>query len=281
LPIGAAPITVDTRNILVSVDATNCRWSAEIKGTPMQLNDVYFLPGNDVSGWTVTSAVNNDDSNKFGSFVTVTLRGIKPGQLDSDYQISLSKTGNDILVGLGRSNNTGKPVDIGDMDDFVSSDARLGGTIDKWITLGTHSRNRDYYELWSVINLITPKTYAVNHVVKDSGTGNSLLMGHVTTMKGSSRFDVASGWQGKGPDRMQVRGYCSYKVTMPPGKSFPGQKLLIDFNQDPIRAMEHQADLIAIANDIRLKERRRLQFGLTLNWLMGGQKAWIDGILKL
>ena len=43
---------------------------------------------------------------------------------------------------------------------------------------------------------------------------------------------------------------------MPPGKSFPGEKLLIDFNQDALRAMEHQGDLIALANDIRLKERR-------------------------
>lgn len=255
--VGAAPpIRVDTRNLLVLVDATQCRWSAEVKGTTMQLNEVHFLPGDDPSGWTVASSVNNEDANNFGSFVTVTLHGTKPGQLDFDYQISVSKTGNDILVSLGRSNNTGKAADIGDMDYFVSGDARLGGTADKWITLGTQSRNRDYYELWSVINLIVPKTYAVNHVVRDSDTGNGLLLGHVTTLKGVSRFEVASGWQGKVPDRMQIRGYCSYKVTIPPGKSFPGEKLLIDFNQDALRAMEHQADLIAIASDIRLKQRR-------------------------
>ncbi|HZL77587.1 MAG TPA: hypothetical protein VFC17_01955 [Candidatus Limnocylindrales bacterium] len=257
LPIRAAtPIRVETPNLLLRVDVENCRWSAEIKGTPMQLNDVHFLPGDDASGWTVTSSVNNDDSNNLGSFVTVTLRGKKPGQLDFDYQISASKTGNDILVSLGRSNNTGKAVDIGEMDYFVSGDARLGSTCDRWIALGTQSRNRDLYELAAVINLITPKTYAVNHVVQDSDTGNSLLMGHVTTQKGSSRFEVASGWQGKVPDRMQVRGYCSYKVTMPPGKSFPGEKFLIAFNQDALRAMEHQADLIALAHDIRLKTRR-------------------------
>jgi hypothetical protein len=283
LPMGAAPVRVDTQNVLLSVDATNGRWSAEIKGTPMQLNEVYFLPGDDASGWTVTSSVNNDDANKFGSFVTVTLHGTKPGQLDFDYQISASKTGNDILVGLGRSNHTGKAVDIGDMDYFVSSDARLGGTVDKWVTLGTQSRNRDYYEFWSVVNLVTPKTYAVNHVVKDVATGKSLLMGHVTTMKGASRFEVASGWQGKGPDRMQVRGYCSYKVTMPPGQSFAGEKLLIDFNEDPIRAMEHQADLIAIASDIRLKQRRPINLDdkeLVANnysrfhgWMSGGSEA--------
>jgi hypothetical protein len=54
-------------------------------------------------------------------------------------------------VSLGQSNNTGKVVDIEDMDYFVSSDARLGGTTDKWIALGTQSHNRDYYELWAVI----------------------------------------------------------------------------------------------------------------------------------
>src|SRR5208283_2640255 len=83
---------------------------------------------------------------------------------------------------------------------------------------------------------------------------------------GASRFDVASGWGGKTPDRMQVRGYCSYKVTMPPGASFPGEKLLIDFNQDALRAMEHQGDLIALANDIRLKERRPIKLD-DMDWV--------------
>jgi hypothetical protein len=252
----APTLRFETRNLQVQVDEVNARWSAQVKGTPMQLNDVHFLPGEDASGWTITSSVNNNDTNIYGSFVTVTLHGTKPGQLDFDYQLSASKSGNDILVSLGRSNNTGKEVDIGDMDYFVSNDARLGGTVDKWITLGTCSRNRDYYDLWSVINLVTPKTYMVNHVVRDSDTGNSLLMGHVTTVKGASRFDVASVWLGKGPDRMQVRGYCSYKITMPAGKSFAGEKLLIDFSNDALRAMEHQGDLIALASDVRLKERR-------------------------
>jgi hypothetical protein len=256
LSMGAAPISIETANLKVSVEPTNCHWSAAVKGTPMQLNEVYFIPGDNASGWTVASSVNNHDTNQFGSFVTVTLHGTKPGQLDFDYQISASKTGNDILVSLGRANNTGAAVDIGDMDYFVSGDARLGGSVDRWITLGTQSRNRDYYDLWSVVNLITPKTYAVNHVIRDRDTGNSLLLGHVTTMKGASRFEVASGWQGKIPDRMQIRGYCSYKVTMPPDQSFPGEKLLIGFNQDALRTMEHQADLIAIASDIRLKQRR-------------------------
>jgi hypothetical protein len=282
LPVGAAaPIKVDAANLLVLVDAANCRWSLAVKGTPMQLNGVHFLPGDDPSGWTVASSVNVDDSNNLGSFVTVTLRGTKPGQLDFDYQISVSKIGTDVLVGLGRSNNTGKAVDIGDMDYFASSDARLGGSADRWISLGTPSRNRDYYELGSVINLITPKTYPVNHVVRSSDTGNCLLMGHVTTLKGASRFEIASGWQGRDPDRMQIRGYCSYKVTMPQGRSFPGEKLLISFNQDALRALEHQADLIALASDIRLKQRRPINLDdreLVANnysrfhgWMSGGR----------
>ena len=284
LQISAAPpIRVDTPRLLLLVDDTNCRWSAEVKGTPMQMNDVHFLPGDDPSGWTVASSVNHDDSNNLGSFVTVTLRGTKAGQLGFDYQISVSKTGNDILVCLGRSNNTGKAVDLGDMDYFVSVDARLGGSPDKWITLGTQSRNRDYYELWSVINLITPKTYEVNHVVRDSDTGNSLLMGHVTTRKGASRFEVASGWSGKVADRMRVRGYCSYKIIVPPGKSVPGEKLLIDFNQDALRGMEHEADLIALAHGVRLKQRRPIDLDdreLVANnysrfhgWMSGGNNG--------
>ena len=193
-----APIAVDTQNLKLSVDAANCRWSAEVKGTPMRLSEVYFLPGDDPSGWKVVSSVNKDDVNKYGSFVTVTLRGKKPGQLDFEYQISASKTGNDILVSLGRSNNTGKTVDVLDMDYFVSNDVRLGGATDRWTSLGTMSQNREYYDLNPVISYVTPKMYQVNHVVRDMDTGNSLLMGHVTITKGASRFEVAA--QDFGPD---------------------------------------------------------------------------------
>ncbi|MGA2691095.1 MAG: hypothetical protein ABSF76_01915 [Opitutaceae bacterium] len=284
------PINVSSGRLAVSVDPSTCRWSASVIGTPMQLNDVYFLPNDDPSGWTVSGSVNPDDSGVLGSFLTVTLRGEKPGQLDFEYQISVSKTGTDLLVSLGRSNSTGHPVDLDDMDTFVSNDARLGGTTDKWISLGTQSRNRDYYELWSVIHLITPRTYAVNHVVRDADTGNSLLLGHVTTLKGASRFEVAEGWTGKIPDRMRVRGYCSYKVTIPPGKGFPGEKLLIDFNTDALRAMEHQADLIAAAHDVRLKERRPIDLNdreLVANnysrfhgWMSGGSNAKAAAFFK-
>ena len=291
LPIGAATtIKIDTPNLLVSVDATNCRWSAEVKGTPMRLSDVYFLPGDDPSGWKVASSVNHADSNNFGSFVTVTLRGKKAGQLDFEYRISASKTGSDILVSLGRSNLTGKAVDLVDMDYFVSNDARLGGSTERWTSLGTMSQNREYYDLAPVIGFVTPKMYQVNHVIQDMDTGNALLMGHVTISKGASRFEVASGWQGRASDRMKVRGYCSYKVTMPSGKSFAGEQLLIDFNTDALRAMEHQADLIALAYDIRLKQRRPIDLNdreLVSNnysrfhgYLSGGSQAGADKFFK-
>ena len=291
LPTNAAsPIKIDTKNLLVSVDVTACRWSAEVKGTPMRLHDVYFLPGDDPSGWKVTGTVNNADSNNFGSFATVTLHGTKAGQLDFDYQISASKTGNDILVSLGRSNHTGKAVDVVEMDTFVSNDVRLGGTTERWTSLGTMSQNREYYDLAPVVSFVVPKMYQVNHVIRDMDTGNSLLMGHVTVTKGASRFEVGAGWQGKTNDRMRVRGYCSYKVTMPAGESFAGEKLLIDFNTDALRAMEHQADLIAIAYDIRLKQRRPIDlddrdlvsnnFSRFHGYLSGGSEANANKFFK-
>jgi len=204
----ARSIEVATEMLKLSVDPANCRWSAGLKGSNMmQLNNVHFLPGDDPAGWAVTCAVNRDDRSKLGSFETVILRGTKHGHLGFEYRVSASKTGSDIFVSLGRTNHTGNSVDVQDMDYFVSTDARLGGATDKWTSLGTHSRNRDYYELWPVECLISPKTYAVNHVVRDVGTGNTLLMGHVTTLKGASRFEVEAGWQGNSPDRMKVRGY--------------------------------------------------------------------------
>jgi hypothetical protein len=283
-PAAIAPISVETKRLLVSVDPVQCIWSAQVKGTAMQLDEVSFLSQEDTPGWKVTSSVNQNDDTPFGSFVTVRLQGIKPGRLDFDYQLSVSKAGVDILVSLGRTNHTGEPVDLRDMDYFVSSDARLGGTSDRWINLGTHSRNRDYYDdLWAVSPLITPKMYEVNSVTRDAETGNSLLMGHITTAKGASRFELRSGWEGTTPDRMQVRGYCSYKITMAPGKSFTGEKLIIHFSNDALRAMEHQADLIAIAHDIRLKHRRPINLDdreLVSNnysryhgWMSGGTTA--------
>lgn len=283
-------IRIDTKRILLTVDPVTCRWSAQIKETEMRIHDVHFLPGDDPSGWTVQSSVSKNDATNLGSFVTVTLHGVKPGQLDFDYSISADKVGTDIVVSLGRSNNTGRTVDIQDMDYFMSDDAELGGTYDRWMSLGTQSQNRELYALRAVVNLITSQMYIVNHVVRDEETGNSLLLGHVTTMKGSSRFEVASGWGGKVGDRMRVRGYCSYKVSMPPGKSFAGEKLLISFTTDALRAMEHQADLIAIAHDVRLKQRRPINcddrelvandYSRYHGWMSGGTQASAEKFLK-
>lgn len=281
--VAAAMIEIDAKYLSLSVDPATCRWSVRRKNSPMRIEDIYFLPGNDPAGWTVTSTVNRADNNKFGAFTTVTLNGVKPGQLDFAYQISVSQTGDDILVGLGRINHTDRPVNVGDMDYFVSDNARIGGVTDRWISLGTHSRNRDYYELWPVQELVTPKAYAVNHLVRDADSGHCLLIGHVTTIKGASRFEVLQGWQDKTQDRMQVRGYCSYKVTMPAGASFPGEKLLINFNTDGLRAMEHQGDLIALAHDVRLRERRPINlddrewvsnlYCKWFSWMSGGTPA--------
>ncbi len=256
-PVSAAePLQIETRNLSVTVDPGACRWSARVKSSAMALGHVYFLPNDDPSGWTVASSVNKDDDNKFGSFVTVTLRGRKTGELDFEYRISVAKTGGDILVSLARTNATGKPAELEDMDYFVCSDARLGGTTDKWISLGTPSRNRFYYELLPVQEMATPRMYEVNQVVRDADTGNCLLMGHATALKGASRFEVWQGWQGTANDRMKVRGYCSYKVTVPAGTSFAGEQLLVSFSNDALRAMEHQAELVAVGHDIRLKQRR-------------------------
>src|ERR1039457_2542461 len=104
----AVGLVYETKNLMLIVDTENARWGAQVKGTPMLMNGVHFLPGDDASGWTITSSVNNNDTNLYGSFLTVTLHGTKPGQLDFDYQVSASKTGNDILVSLGRANNTGQ-----------------------------------------------------------------------------------------------------------------------------------------------------------------------------
>jgi hypothetical protein len=276
------PIQIDTDHFSVTVDPARCRWSTRVKASMMALNNVHFLPNDDPSGWTVVSSVNKDDHNKFGSFVTVALHGSKPGELDFEYRISAAKAGADILVSLARTNKTGKPVDLQDMDYFVCSDARLGGTTDKWISLGTHSSNRDYYELLAVQEMVTPKMYEVNHVVRDADTGNCLLMGHATALKGASRFEVWQGWQGTANDRMKIRGYCSYKVTMPAGASFAGEQLLINLSHDGLRAMEHQAELISIGHDVRLKQRRPIDpddedlvantYSRFHGWMSGGSK---------
>ena len=255
-PKGAKPINVETKTFSVRVDAAHCRWSVTHKPTGIRLQDIYFLPNNDPTGWNVHSSVMESDQTKYGAFSTILLRGTRPGALDFEYRIMVSRSGDDVLVSLGRANKTGKPVDLFNMDYFVCDDVRLGGTTDKWISLGTCSRNREYYDLLAVQQLVTPKSYEVNHLVRDADSGNCLLMGHATAMKGASRFEVMQGWQDKANDRMGVRGYCSYKITMPAGEKFAGEQLLINFSTDGLQAMEHQADLIDISHDVRLKQRR-------------------------
>ena len=56
-----------------------------------------------------------------------------------------------------------------------------------------YSRNRDYYELWPVEFLISPRKYAMNHLVRDAETGNTLLMGHVTTLRRVGKARVRIG----------------------------------------------------------------------------------------
>jgi hypothetical protein len=77
---------------------------------------------------------------------------------------------------------------------------------------------------------------------------------------------------------------------MPAGKSFVGEKLLIAFNTDALRAMEHQGDLIALAYDIRLKQRRPIDlndrelvsnnFSRFHGYLSGGSEANADKFFK-
>jgi hypothetical protein len=119
--------------------------------------------------------------------------------------------------------------------------------------------------------------------VRDSASGYSLLMGHVTTVKGASRFEVSSNPMGTDPDRMRIRAYCSYNTTLLPGKTLKGEQILINFNKDALRAMEHQADFIALANDVRLKERRPINlddrdwvandYSRYHGWMSGGTAA--------
>ena len=45
----AKPIEMETEKLNFSVDPVHCRWSAQLKGTQMQINDVYFLPGDDAT----------------------------------------------------------------------------------------------------------------------------------------------------------------------------------------------------------------------------------------
>lgn len=286
----ANPINVSTDKISLEVDALAGRWSAWIRGTDMRINDAYFIAGNDILGWKITSAINKNDKSRLGDFTTVTLKGTKRGQLDFIYTVSASNHGNDILVSHSKVNNTGLPINLLSLDYFISEDVRLGGTSDHWRMIGTKSQLHHYYDFDRVSGLITPKSYEVNAVIRNLSTSSSLLLGHVTTTKGLSRFEVSNGYQGTTLDKMHIKGYCSYKIVIPAGKGFAGEKLLILFSDDAIKAMEHQGDMISLAADIRLKERRPIDlddkefvannFAHFTSWMSGGNSENADIFLK-
>ena len=278
MTLPAFGLTLEGERIRVDVDEANCRWSARLKGSPLSLKDVYFLPGDNPAGWTVKAASNENDYNPLGRFETVTLHGTKPGELDFDYQISVNKFTSDIIVSLGRANHTGKTVHVGDMDYMVVPDARLGGTSDQWMTFGTSSSYKARYKLTSVNDITTNLIYETEQLARNRRTGAVILMGHLTVWKGHSRFSFA---KGDSPESMKMRAYCNYEVTMPAGRSFVGEKLLVSMGDNGQRVLEHLGDLIAVANDVRLKERCPIDLddrGLIagthsrfMNWMSGSK----------
>ena len=254
MTLPAFGLTLEGERIRVDVDEAHCRWSARLKDSPLSLKNVYFLPGDNSAGWTVKAICNEKDNNPLGRFETVTLHGTKPGELDFDYRISANKVTNDIIVSLGRANNTGKSVEIGDMDYMVVPDARLGGTSDQWMTFGTRSSYKDYYRLTSVNDIKTDVMYETEQLARNRRTGAVILMGHLTVWKGHSRFSFA---KGDSAESMKMRAYCNYKVTMPTGRSFVGEKLLVSMGDNGQQVLEHLGNLIAVANDVRLKDAAR------------------------
>jgi hypothetical protein len=272
-------IILDEKLLLVNIDTKSCRWSACLKGTDIRLNNVYFLEGDNPEGWTITTAVNRNDTNPLGYFESVVLHGTKKGQLDFDYRISVSKTGNDIIVSLGRTNHTGAPVEITDMDYFVTDDARLGGTTDKWLTFGTHSRWEPYYDLSLVRNLTSKKRNEVCYLARNPDNGQTILMGHLTVQKGHSRFEISGTNSIDTLTSMWIRAYCNYKVTMPDNRSFEGEKLLLNLSDDALRGLEHLGDLIGIANKVDLKKKRPLNFDDTtmISLTNSAWSSWCSG----
>lgn len=249
-------VQVDQQSLKVQVDPDRCAWSAELKGTEVSLGEVHFLT--DTAGWTITRQVKENDLPGFGGFTTVTLHGVKPGEMDFDYHISVSKTGSDIIVSLDRTNNTGGAVKLGNMDYLIAPRVRMEDGPEKWTSLGVKSLYYAYYDLGDVANFgpgpdSNARMYEIAQVVRHGDNGHTILMGHLTINKGQSRFEaIRTG----APDSMEMRAYCIYEVTVPPGKGFAGEKLLVHLGTDALRGMEHLGDLIALANDIRLKERR-------------------------
>jgi hypothetical protein len=252
----AGMVAMDQQKLRVQVYPARCSWSAELNDTEVSLGEVHFL--SDTAGWTITHQVRENDLPQLGGFTTVTLHGVKPGEMDFDYHISVSKTGNDIIVSLDRLNNTGGTVKLGDMDYVVAPKARLEDGPAKWVALGVKSLYYAYYSLGPVADFgpgpdSNRNIYEVAQLVRHSDNDHAILMGHLTVNKGQSRFETI---RTSAPDSMSLRAYCTYNVTVPPGKGFAGEKLLIHMGPDALLGMEHLGDLIGLANDIRLKQRR-------------------------
>lgn len=270
--------TLEGERVRVDVDVTGCRWSAWLKGTQMSLKSVHFLSSDNPAGWNVSASPSRDENSGLGSFTAVTLHGTKAGQLDFDYHIWVSKTGNDIIVRLDRTNNTGGPVEVVDMDYIVAREVRLGGTAEEWMTFGTPSSYKGRYRLTNVSQISEEQIYETCQLARNRKTGGTILMGHLTVRKGHSRFAFI---KGERPEIMKMRAYCNYNVTMPAGKSFEGELLLVSMNDDGLLALEHMGDLIGIANDVRLKQRKPIDLedrGLLagthcrfMNWMSGSQ----------
>jgi len=133
----------------------------------MRLNDVHFLPGDDPSGWSVTSSVNNNDTSKFGSFITVTLRGRRRDNSISSTQISVGKNNNDILVQPGPFEHHRQARRCGGHGLLRIGRCAVEAPQTDGPAWERGPRNREYYDLAEVIGLISPRMYEVNHVVKD------------------------------------------------------------------------------------------------------------------
>jgi hypothetical protein len=121
-PVLAGVIELDQQKLRVWADPSRCVWSAELKGTEVSLGEVHFVP--DVAGWTIAHRVKENDLPNLGGFSTITLHGVKTGEMDFDYHISASTARNDIIVSLDRANNTTGAAPWRDFVDQLSPRSR-------------------------------------------------------------------------------------------------------------------------------------------------------------
>ena len=278
---------LEGERVRVDVDVAVCRWSAQLKGSQMTLRNVHFLPGDNTTGWFVKASTVHDEANPLGGFKALTLHGTKSGQLDFNYHIWVSKTGTDIIVSIDRANNTGGPVDVGNVDYIIVPEARLGGTNDQWMTFGVRSSYKLHYKLTDVNNIIDDQMYETCQLARNKRTGGTILMGHLTVKKGHSRFVFT---KGDSLESMKMRAYCNYNATMAPGKSFNGELLLVNMSTDGLGALEHMGELMGIANEVGLKQRDPINLddrGLIacthccfIDWMSGSQGDNPDSFIQ-